>query len=549
MAYGGRTPRYQIPYITVGDVIDAASEETAARTIESQLQGLINAHSGGNGLFKIGNFVGIFASGDSTVQLSSPAAAEPALEGFINQIFVRVFSTIQWTGLPDNSVLYLYAALVETDTQSSRFKGDIEAIWNDTGITPPNSVLVAKATTTSISITVDTDPPGRINLETVATHAAENVNPHGATLYQDNIVTSGLSVLGTLESDQVVVNGNITIGGTATFLNGLEVFGTAIFNDDVTVSGIGQFLGDSIFSGTMFANGVAQFANLVATSGIENRGDLVNRGDILLTSGALVDGRDISADGVRLDTHVANIGGNPHGVTIEQLSGVSIFGGQQSTLLGNLPFESGVTVDGIDPSELSFLLDGSNADAVFAGQTLIRHGHTHNMSGVAIDYYHESPEYIGSVLSGQGIGFMDVRREQDGNGDYRNVYRWRPDPMNLTSGVVQRIGNWTQIGVRGNQDWLSGIELDIGTPGLVSNQTVDVKLYDSDFNEVGLVNNLGLQSASISTKIIGIQNPTAAVYRKGGFFSVLTELSSTSGSDVFIADLRVPYRTVFPGEV
>lgn len=548
MAYGGSTPRYQIPYITVGDVIDAASEETAAKTIESQLKGLINAHSGGNGLFKTGNFAGIFATGNSTVQLSSPTSNQPALEGFIEQVFVRVFSTIQWTGLPDNSVLYLYVSLVETDTASSRFKGDIEAVFNDTGITPPNSVLVAKATTTGASITIDSNPPGRINLETVATHAAVNVNPHGPTLYQDNIVTSGLSVLDTLEADQVVVNGNITIGGTATFLNGLEVFGTSIFNGDVTVSGIGQFLGDSIFSGTMRVGGVSQFNNIIATSGIENCGDLVNRGDILMTSGALVDGRDISADGVRLDNHVADIGGNPHNVTIEQLSGVSIYGGEQSRLLGNLPFESGVTVDGIDPSELSFLLDGSNADAIYAGQTLIRHGHTHNMSGVAIDYYHESPEFIGSVLSGQGIGFLDVRRAQDENGNYRNVYRWRPDPMNLTSGAVQRIGNWTQIGVRGNQDWLSGIELDIGTPGLAANQTVDVKLYDSDFNEVPLVNNLGLQAAAITTKIIGIPNPTAAVYRKGEFFSVLTEMSATSGSDVFIADLRVPYRTVFPGE-
>ena len=549
MAYGGRTPRYQIPFITVGDVIDAASEETAAKTIENQLLGIITAHSGGDGVLSVGTFVGTFATGDSTVQLQPPASNKPSLSGFISQVFVRVFSTIQWTGLPDNSVLYLYASLVEDNTSSSRAKGDIEAIFNDTGITPPDSILIAKATTTSISITIDVDPPDRTNIQTVATHAAEGVNPHGATLYQDNIITSGLTVLNTLEADQVVVNGNMTVGGTATFLNGLEVYGTAIFNDQVTVSGIGQFLGDSIFSGTLQARGVAQFDNIIATSGIENRGDLVVRGDILMTSGALVDGRDLSADGIRLNAHVADIGGNPHNVTIAQLSGVSIYGGEASRLIGNLPFESGVTVDGIDPSELSFLIDGSNADAVYAGQTLIRRGHTHAMSGIATDYYHESPEYIGSVLSGQGIGFLDVRREQDGSGDYRNVYRWRPDPMNLTSGVVQRIGNWTQIGVRGNQDWLSSIEIDIGTPGLAANQSVDVRLYDSDYNEVGLVDNLNLQSATISTKIISITNPTAAVYRKGGFFSVLTEMSATSGVDVFIGDLRIPYRTVFPGEV
>jgi hypothetical protein len=548
MAYGGRTPRYQIPYIVVGDVIDAASEETAARTIESQIKGLINAHSGGDGIFKDGNFSGVFSTGNSTVQLSSPASDQPALEGFIGQIFVRVFSTIQWTGLPDNSVLYLYASLVETSSDSSRFKGDIQTTFNDTGITPTDSILVAKVTTTGVGLTIDTDPPGRKNLETVATHAAENVNPHGATLMQDNIITSGLTVLDTLEADQVVVNGNITIGGTAEFLNGLEVFGTANFNGQVTTSGIARFLGDALFSGSMIAQGVAQLESIVATSGIENRGDLVQRGDIKMTSGALVDGRDLNADGIRLDGHIADISGNPHAVTLAELSGVSIFGGEDSTLLGHLPFESGVTVDGIDPSELQFLIDGSNADAIYAGPTLIRKGHTHNMSGIAIDYYHQSPEFINTVISGTGVGLLDVRREPDGNGDWRNVYRWRPDPMGLMSGAVQSIANWTQIGVRGNHDWVSGIEIDVGTPGLGANQEVDVRLYDSDFNEVTLVGNLGLQSQMISSQIVKLADPTTPVYRKGEFFTLLTQMSATSGSDVYIGDVRIPYRTVFPGE-
>lgn len=548
MPYGGRTPRYDIPYIIVGDVIDAASEETAARTIENQLRGLINAHSGGNGVFKLGNFSSTFSAGNSTVQLAPPASDQPSLEGFISQIFVRVFSTIQWTGLPDNSVLYLYAQVVETDTQSSRFKGDIQAVYNDTGITPDDAILIAKVTTTGVSITVDTDPPGRINLKTVATHAAQNVNPHGATLYQDNIITSGLSVLDTLEAEQVRVNGNITIGGTAEFLNGLEVHGTVNFNDQVTTSGIAQFLGDALFSGTVKVQGVAQFQNIVATSGIENRGVLVQRNDIRMTSGALVDGRDLSEDGVRLNNHIADIGGNPHGVTIAQLSGVSIFGGDASTLVGHLPFESGVTVDGIDPSELQFLLDGSNADAVYAGNTLIRKGHTHDMSGVAIDYYLESPEYSGTVISGTGIGLLDVRREADNNGDFRNVYRWRPDPMGLTSGAVQRVANWTQIGVRGNQNYLSGIEVWLGTPGLGANQQVNVRLYDSDFNEVTLQNNIGLQSQEITKHEIGIIDFATAVYRKGEFFTLLTEMSATSGADVYLGDINIPYRTVFPGE-
>lgn len=544
--YGGLTPRYRIPYITFGDVVSQASEQIAALTIENQLRGLIAGHSGGNGVIRTGNFSVSFVSGNSTATLQIPASNVPSIEGFIDQIYVRSFSTLQWTGLPDNSVLYLYVELIESDTQSSRVRGDINVDWNDTGIVPDNAIVVAKVTTTLIDATIDDNPPERINLNTVATHAANGVNPHGNILLQDQIHVSGLTVIENANFNDLLVRGKLSVSGVTEFNDGLEVFGEARFNDGITTSGLSTFIGDAIFSGTATFSESAVFEEIIATSGIESYGSLVMHGDILMPSGALVDGRDLSADGLSLDSHVADITGNPHNVTIEQISGVSIFGGPDSELLGHLPVRSGVAIDGVDLSTLKFLIDGSNADPVYAGPIRIRDGHTHNMSGIAINFIGLAPEYIGSVLSGTGTGYLDTRRYEDSN-----VYRWRSDPEGVTSGAENQVSIWTELGVPGDFDWLSGIELTLATPSATANHKIDIDVFDTNGSSISLSDSQGLQStgSNLETKTVGVDSPLTPIFVPGSFFSVQTTIHGVSGADVFLGDLKMTYRTIFPGAI
>jgi hypothetical protein len=542
--YGGITPRYQIPYITAGDVVDSASEALAANTIENQLIGLISAHSGGNGVISTGSFNGIFSAGNSRVILSGA----PAFSGFISQIYTRSFSSLTWEGLPDSTVAYLYVQLVETDTQSSRVRGDVITGWNDTGVIPDNAVLVAKATTTGLAITVDSDPPDRINLYTVATHAANSVNPHGTTLQQDQIVVSGVQVLGDLTAANIQLAGDLIVSGTVVFANGLQSYGDAQFNNGIFVSGLSTFVGDAVFSGSAIFEGKAQFNEIVATSGITNYGTLQQHGNIEMAIGSLVDGRDISTDGVNLDQHIANITGNPHDVTIQQISGVSIYGGETSKLLGNLPVASGITVDGVDLSETAFLVDGSNADPFWQGGTLIRQGHTHNMSGIGYQYLDFAPEYVGTCLSGAGYGFLDVRRELNFEGNYQNAYRWRPDPVGVTSGARNSVGIWLEFMIPADMAWISGVELQVYTPVSNSQRFVNVDVYDTNGVTVPLVDNHNLQDGIVLTnKVMGIVNaPAAATWDKGKFASALIEINGQSGLNVFIGRLKMTYRTVWP---
>ena len=544
--YGGSTPSYRIPFITVGDVPSQASEQAAAMIIENQLRGLIAAHSDGHGVIRTGTFSSNFVSGNSTVTINP--AGGIAVEGFIDKIYIRALSSVQWTGLPDNSVLYLYIQIVETNQNSSRVRGDIITGFNDTGVIPEDAIVVAKATTTALSITVDEAPPERVDLQTVAQHAADSVNPHGTLLVQDNIVASGISVLGGLTARTLAVQGDITISGLTRFEDGLEVFGESAFNGLVTVSGVTYLLGDTIISGTAKIHGVALLQSILATSGINSYGDMNVHGNVNMHSGALVDGRDISADGVRLDQHIADVSGNPHGITIQQISGISMFGG--TPLKGHLPVESGIAIDGVDLSTTKFLMNGSNADPTYVGTTLEKQGHTHLMSGIAHNYAMLSPEYYGTVFSGPAYGFLDVVRQPNINGFDENAYRWRSDPFGITSGIRNGIGLYSEIAVPSDMHWLSGIELALYTPGNDVQSYVDITVFDTDGNPVTLADNAGLQkSSALDNASIGVPNPSANTFEEGKFFSVLTEIYTTSGIDVFVGSMKLKYRTKFPGVI
>ena len=98
--YGGRTPIYRIPFMLFGDIIDPSDEERTFRTIDNQIFGAIRAHSGGNGVIRIGDTQLIADAGDGTFTVTlDESTTEPAFEGFVNQIYVASNNAIQWKGL------------------------------------------------------------------------------------------------------------------------------------------------------------------------------------------------------------------------------------------------------------------------------------------------------------------------------------------------------------------------------------------------------------------------------------------------------------------
>ncbi len=542
MAYGFRTPRYFIPVIQLGDIIDPAEERIAALTLENQLIGLIAAHSGGDGVFSTGTMSGTFISGASRVTVA-PDVNGTSLLAFIRQIFVRSIDTLVFDNIPDNTTDGLLTVrLIETATESSRIKGNIRLELITTGVIPDDGIVIARVTTTGAAITVDTDPIERININTVAQHAGQTNNPHTNPLRQDEIHTSGLKVFGDmLVSGDIIINQTLRVLQELLFTQGVQVFGEARFEDSIMSSGLVTHLGSALFSGLARFFGQTIYNNMVVLSGLENKGDILMFGDINMASGRLVDGADVSVDHEKLIDHI-NDTNNPHGLTIEQLSGLSIFGG---TLLGDLDVASGVTIDGMDLSELLFLINGSNADPIGA----FKLGHTHNMSGLPLNRIVSMPEYEGAIFSGIGRGIMAAIRD---NAFRSNIYRWTGVAGSglpaVTSPQIYAIIQ--DLGIPGDFKLPSGLTVTMRsetTIDSVSESQIDsIEVFDTAGAAVAIVDNTSLRSVSYSDKAIGFVDPSVNTWEQGNFMTIQYNLKSVSGVPLSLGRSDLVYETVFP---
>lgn len=291
MGYGFRTKNYQIPVPQLGDTLEEAEERRAAEIVDTQLTGLAKTFSGGHGVISEGTYSGtVDGSGVATVTMSG------TFEGFIEQIYVTA-TTLRWENISVGT-FYLYVQLVETGTQSSVQFGNVATLVSPSLLTGP-VLLLARVTNDGTTVTIDTNPSGKIVIKTVKGHSETFENPHGDVLYQTTLVTSGLH-----------------ISGTATVTN-LEVSGNLVITGALLASGIYAF--DAI--STNILSGVSADIDKLTVK------NLLQIDKDLTITGALV------------------------------VSG-------QTTFYNHVILDSGVTIDGIDPSTLIPLIDGSNADSL-----------------------------------------------------------------------------------------------------------------------------------------------------------------------------------------
>lgn len=157
--YAGTTPGiYRLPFWQKGERSSGSSNYRAARIVENQLTAASVLY-GESGVIAEGTYTGLFATGASSVTLTTGILAV-ALRAIIGRKYVSQATTLQWTDLPDNSTIYLYAQTVESNIYAANQQSTLQdmvcrAVWNTTGLTPAESVLLAKVTTTGVAITID----------------------------------------------------------------------------------------------------------------------------------------------------------------------------------------------------------------------------------------------------------------------------------------------------------------------------------------------------------------------------------------------------------
>jgi len=155
MSYANSTTGlFPVPYWARGERSSGDSNLRQAQILTNQLEAAVKFF-GIAGVIQEGTYTGAFSSGASIVTLA-PNGAIPTLEAVINYRYVYQTSNLIWQGLPNSSTVYLYAQAVEqniyTANQVSTLQDRVcQAVWNTTGLTPNQSILLAKVVTTAPS--------------------------------------------------------------------------------------------------------------------------------------------------------------------------------------------------------------------------------------------------------------------------------------------------------------------------------------------------------------------------------------------------------------
>ena len=468
MSYSYETNHYKIPSAGFGDFFDPDSERLRAQIIDNQLYGSILAHSVGHGVLKEGIWVATYNGGDSTVSLNAPGVDIPAIRAFINQTFVQTFSSLTWANLSQNiSPWYLYIIPIETNTQSTRRYGNLQA-YSGLGYAPNVGLLVATALVTPTEIILDINPIDKIRIYTVADHAALSQDPHGQVLEQTFMAVSGLNILQQATVNDLVVAGSLDVKGS------FQVDGEIDFNNGLTVKNHFTVSGLSVFSGlTIFAQSF--IANEILTSSLDVLGPTTFTSPILCGSG--------------------------------------------------------IGIDGVDISELQFLIDGSNAD--WNGHK----GHVHDgLSGLGISWITFNPVYKNTVEYDRGVG--DFVTFFDGT---RSWYRWESaNPIDSGIGAITLATRITAPSDMKGLDNQNAIVVGNRVDGLLTSG-LSLTLYDTEGNQASLVNSQNIKNSSYTQTICSISGNPAMIFDRGNIFTVLTEFTSFSGTGCWLSDLKINY--------
>jgi hypothetical protein len=227
MAYANSTPIYKIPYWSRGERSHGQSNYRAAQIVENQVRasGVI---LGNMSVVQEGTYSAAFATGASFVALSA-AGAVPSLEGLVAGKYVSMTTTLTWLAIPDNVTAYLYAQTIESniflDTQQSTVQDRIVVpIWNTTGSTPSEALLLGVATTTGSAITL---------VSSVA--AADNDvfvggKPYGHRIaipldHPDLSVTAAKLANKSVQSRTLDLTSGVDIAGASLMRSGLDIQG------------------------------------------------------------------------------------------------------------------------------------------------------------------------------------------------------------------------------------------------------------------------------------------------------------------------------------
>lgn len=490
---------------------------------------------------------------------------------------------------------------------STEFNDFDTLVQDSSANTDKDTMLVARRSSGLASaIEFDLDHKVYVNL---LKHISDE-NPHGPTWYQDDIVASGISadsveVQGNVQVENFDIENADVIAFQGYRWDEGVLQNDAVFRDDViaiddvyleqtsgvsieaSVVRIGHDTEDLIYnSGTSIGSfklsavslddrvtvalrqGVSQVAPAsMVRSGVRQIthvfGDVHVSGALsLLGSQFEIDEVRPSAQGQYLDSHIADMS-NPHQLTPVRLSGLGQFGiGDPNQwavdpyqpppdslywrLQSDLVVDSGVSIDGVDVSELTRMLDSTVIDSsisVSSGNPSVslpanptQNRHEHLMLPMQGTVVSTAPEYQGVCISGLSPGTFEAHRQYN-----HNWYDW------YTHAKEEDVLVYASLQVPEGRSKISDLKLmAYSDEGNAGEARIQVLMRDTDGVIVGALPKEWYTPAEEEPEMFvfsggGIGSSLGGVFNPGEFFDVMVRMRSSSGIGVHIGPMSARF--------
>lgn len=342
-------------------------------------------------------------------------------------------------------------------------------------------------------MSINIDPVDKVRYVYPVDHYQDNTDPHGETLYQTNLIVTGLLSGNEIQFDEMVLSGTAVAR---------HIDYTNIVGDRLQAHALDEFIAD-IQTALLSGNRVTVL------------GQSVWSGDIVLEAGATIDGRDVSADAIVLNDHVNDFD-NPHQLTADQVSGIPKY--VDSVLSGNLQVASGVTVDEVDVSELEQFIDGSTVSNSL-------HYHHRNWLEDNLKQF-IAPEFANTIFSGN-----DYRKFQ---GDWDNFHNSYVFSGTETEHTMQM---FTKVPLSNHASQLNNLKFYYkGDDG----GKISCILYDSDGVQASQSGGIDLLTPDIGWTQETISS-ISGQFTSGTEIMVKTILETWSGGSIQVGEMILDY--------
>lgn len=541
--YKGITQVYNIPVLSgIGTpggpmTVSEYCEARQATIIDNQLQGAIEGHRG-DGYWQLGNF---------GTDVASASVALDDLRAFINNKFVENFAKkyIIWESVVFSEEPYLFVSLIENShTGSYNYDSSLEfgdvATRASTSPTPTDEkeIIVGKIVSGNGVITVDKNVPNRRKWEDLQAHIFAD-SPHGGLWRQDTITTSGMTVWGTSENtikltsvvsgeygDVPGAPGDFTFQGHGDWeiKSGLEVRGTFLARDTVAQYNTTKQLSQSYIQNLTVDSGLKVYCETNVYTNLEFNDKNyisgfgfapINKRDWpeLTSVNIRLPYYDPSMQGAILDAHLATEVKNPHHDVASGLHSVGVLSIYGDTLQSGLAVNSGISVDGIDLSDIKRMITGT---------VITSTDHSHFLLS-PIEFRYNFAPYENCIMSGLNPGYLSENLDYNSG---KTHTAW-----SSFSGIQQMkitIREEVPMGVRE----LSGVEIFTRISSGFGNQSnVGMSLFDCAES---------LISHSRARSPYAFHSQTLSgngVFQQGDYYKVELELNSEQGVEVSVSDI------------